>query len=164
MAPAMEEKKKRSHLVHDLALAVTEQVWVAPGMEKKRKQRHLSNTSDGREEEAGMPNPYTSSNCNRASIVLAAIARERMVPAMGNLSAVAPKIWYDLHLLRILTEGRRGSFLALSRRRNVLSLDLPCPDRAILSLEDTLDFWRGCGPFILILALTMSPLKAQSHW
>ena len=38
-----------------------------------------------------MPNPHTSSNRNQASIVLATIEREQMVPAMGNLSAVAPK-------------------------------------------------------------------------
>ena len=70
---------------------------------------------------------------------------------MRNLSAVVPKIWCDLHLLRILAEGRRGSFLALSRGRSVLSLCLPCPDRAILSLGETQCFWRGCGLFALIL-------------
>ena len=93
-----------------------------------------------------MSNPHTSSNSNWASIILAVIERERLVSAMGNLSAVAPKIWCDLHLLRILAKGRRGSFLTLSRRRHVLSLCLPCPDRAILDLEDTQGFWRGCGP------------------
>ena len=92
MVPVMEEKKKRSHLVHNFAVAETEQVWVVPVMEEKKKQRHLDGTSDGREEEAGMPNPHTSSNNNRVSTVLAAIERERMVPAMGNLSAVAQKI------------------------------------------------------------------------
>ena len=46
---------------------------MAPVMEEKKKQRHLGGTSDGREEDAGMPNPRTSSNCNRASIILAAI-------------------------------------------------------------------------------------------
>ena len=76
-----------------------------------------------------MPNPHTCSNNKWASIVLAAIEREQMVLAMGNLSVVAPKIWCDLHLFRILAEGRRSSFLALLRRRNVLSLCLPCPDR-----------------------------------
>ena len=65
---------------------------MAPVMEEKKKRRHLGGTSDGREEEAGMPNPHTSFNSNRASIVLAAIERERMVLAMGNLSVVAPKI------------------------------------------------------------------------
>ena len=113
---------------------------MAPVMEEKKKRRHLGGTNDEREKEAGMPNPHTSSNSNRASIVLAAVERERMVLAMGNLNAIAQKILCDLHLLRILAEGRRGSFLALSRRRNVLSLCLPYPDRAILNLEDTLDF------------------------
>ena len=61
-------------------------------MEEKKKQRHLGGPSDGREEEVGMPNPRTSSDYNRASIILAAIERERMVPAMRNLRAVAPKI------------------------------------------------------------------------
>ena len=61
-------------------------------MEEKKKQRHLGGASDGREEEAGMPNPRTSSDSNRASIILAIIEREQMVPVMGNLNAVAPKI------------------------------------------------------------------------
>ena len=76
----------------NFALATTKQVWMALMMEEKKKRRHLSGTSDGREEEAGMPNPHTSSNSNRASIILAAIERERMVPVMGNLSVVTPKI------------------------------------------------------------------------
>ena len=61
-------------------------------MEEKKKRRHLGDTSDGREEEAGMPNPRTSSDCNRASVIVVALERERMVPTMRNLSAVAPKI------------------------------------------------------------------------
>ena len=61
-------------------------------MEEKKKQRHLGGTSDGREEEAGMPNPRTSSDSHHASIILAAFERERMVPTMRNLGAVAPKI------------------------------------------------------------------------
>ena len=61
-------------------------------MEEKKKQGHLDGTNDGREEEVGMPNPRTSSDCNRAGIILAALERERMVPTMRNLSAVAPKI------------------------------------------------------------------------
>ena len=92
MAPVMEEKKNRSHLVHNLALVATERVLVAPMMEEKKKQRHPGGTSDGREEEAGMPNPHTNSNCNRTSIALAAIEQERMVLTMRNLSAVTPKI------------------------------------------------------------------------
>ena len=61
-------------------------------MEEKKKRRHPDGASDGREEEVGIPNPRTSSDSNRASIMLAMIGRERMVPAMGNLSDVAPKI------------------------------------------------------------------------
>ena len=61
-------------------------------MEKKKKQRHLGGTSDGREEEVGMPNPRTSFDYNRANVILVALERERMVPMMRNLSAVAPKI------------------------------------------------------------------------
>ena len=61
-------------------------------MEEKKKQRHLGGASDGREEEAGMPNPRISSDSNRARTILTIIERERMVLAMGNLSAVAPKI------------------------------------------------------------------------
>ena len=61
-------------------------------MEEKKKRRHLGGTSDGREEETGVPNPRTRSDCNRAGIILAALERERMVPMMRNLSAVAPKI------------------------------------------------------------------------
>ena len=129
-------------------------------IEEKKKRRHLSGTSDRREEEAGMLNSRTSSDCNRASIILAALERKQMVPTMRNLSAVAPKILCDLYLLRILVEGRRGSFLALSRGRSVLSLCLPYPDRAILSLEETQCFWRGCGLFALILDLTISLPRA----
>ena len=42
-------------------------------MEERKKQGHLGGLSDGREEEAGMPNLHTCSSSNRASIVLAAI-------------------------------------------------------------------------------------------
>ena len=42
-------------------------------MEEKKKWRHLGDTSDGREEEAGMPNPRTNSDYNRVSTILAAI-------------------------------------------------------------------------------------------
>ena len=49
-------------------------------------------TSEGREEEAGMPSPHTSSDSHQASVILAALKRERMVLTMRNLSAVAPKI------------------------------------------------------------------------
>jgi len=61
-------------------------------MEEKKKQRHLGGTSDGREEEAGMLNPRTNSDSHQASVILAALERERMVPTMRNLNAVAPKI------------------------------------------------------------------------
>ena len=49
-------------------------------------------TSEGREEEAGMPSPRTSSDSHQASAILAALERERMVPTMRNPSAVASKI------------------------------------------------------------------------
>ena len=61
-------------------------------MEEKKKRKHLGGTSDGREEEAGMPNPRTSSDSHQASVILAALERERMVSTMRNLSAVAQKI------------------------------------------------------------------------
>ena len=48
----------------NFALASTKHVRMAPVMEEKKKQRHLGGTSDGREEEAGMPSPRTSSDCN----------------------------------------------------------------------------------------------------
>ena len=38
MAPMMEEKKKQRHLIHNLALAVTKQIWMAPVMEERKKQ------------------------------------------------------------------------------------------------------------------------------
>ena len=44
-------------------------------MEEKKKWRHLGGTSDGREEEAGMSNPCTSSDYNRAGIILAALEK-----------------------------------------------------------------------------------------
>ena len=78
---------------------------------------------------------------------------------MGNLSAVAPKIWCDIHLLRILAERKSGSFLALSRRREALSLCLLCPDRAILNLWDTQGFWSGFCSFTLILTMIILPPK-----
>ena len=49
-------------------------------------------TSEGREEEAGMPSPCTNSDSHQASVILAVLERERMVPTMRNPSAVAPKI------------------------------------------------------------------------
>ena len=60
-------------------------------MEEKKKRRRPDGANDGREEEVWIPNPYTSSDSNRASIMLATIEREQMVPTMGNLSAVAQK-------------------------------------------------------------------------
>ena len=38
MAPIMEEKKKQRHLIHNLALAGTKQVWMALVMEERKKQ------------------------------------------------------------------------------------------------------------------------------
>ena len=45
-------------------------------MEEKKKRRHSGGASDGREEEAGMSNPHTSFDSNRASIILATIEQE----------------------------------------------------------------------------------------
>ena len=140
------------------------------GKKQKKKQKHQDIPSDGREEEAkvkggtnegredeaGMPSLRTSSDSHQASAILVVLEREQMVPTMRNPSAVAPKARYDRHLLQILAEGRRGFFPALSRGRNVLSLCLPCSDRAILSLSETRCFWRGCGPFTPIFASTIS--------
>ena len=68
-------------------------------MERKKKQNEREEeaearegTSEGREEEAGMPSPHTSSDSNQANAILAALERERMVLTMRNRSAVAPKI------------------------------------------------------------------------
>ena len=49
-------------------------------------------TSEGREEEVGMPSPLTSSDSHQASAILATLERERMILTMRNPSAVAPKI------------------------------------------------------------------------
>ena len=65
---------------------------MTPVMEEKKKRKRLDGTNDGREEEAGMPNPRTSSDSHQASVILAALENERMILTMRNLSAVAPKI------------------------------------------------------------------------
>ena len=49
-------------------------------------------TSEGREEEAGMPSPHTSSDSHQARAILAVLERERMVPTIRNPGAVTPKI------------------------------------------------------------------------
>ena len=49
-------------------------------------------TSEGKEEEAWMPSPRTSSDSHQASAILATLERERMVPTMRNPSAIALKI------------------------------------------------------------------------
>ena len=67
-------------------------------MEEKKKRRHLGGTSDGREEEAGMPNPHTCFSSNRASIVLAAIEQAWMVPMMGNPS---PPVYDIRHRMEV---------------------------------------------------------------
>ena len=73
---------------------------------KKKKQKHQDvpsdgreeeaeakgGTNEGREEEAGMPSPRTSSDSHQASAILAALERERMVLTMRKPSAVVPKI------------------------------------------------------------------------
>ena len=160
----------------------TKRVRMTPLMEgekrQKKKQKHpdapndgseeeaeaKGGTREGGEEEAGMSNSCASSDSYQASAMLAALERKWMVPTMSNPSAIAPKIWCDQHLLRILAKGRNGFFPALSRGRNVLNLCLPCPDRAILSLGETQCFGKGCGPFTPIFAPTISLPKAQSHW
>ena len=48
---------------------------MASVVEEKKKRRHLSGTSDEREEEVGMSNPRTSSDYNRAGIILAALKK-----------------------------------------------------------------------------------------
>ena len=73
---------------------------------------------------------------------------ERMVLTMRNPTAVTPKISRNQHLLWILTERGGGIAPTLWERRTVLSLCLPCPDRAILSLGRTQCLWSGCGSFI----------------
>ena len=74
-------------------------------MEGEKKQKHQDALSDGREEEAeakggtsegreeevGMPSPRTSSDSHQASAMLAALKREQMVPTMSNPSVVTPK-------------------------------------------------------------------------
>ena len=153
MAPAMEEKKKRRRSIHNLALAATKQVWMAPAMEEKKKQ--------------GRQNLHTCSSSNRASMdgtgnTKPKPSHEWHTTSDENSSAVAPKIWCDIHLLRILAEGKRGSFLALSRKRKDLSLCLHCPDWTILNLGDIRDSWRGFSSFTPTLFLTIPLLKSQS--
>ena len=64
----------------------------APSDGREEEAEAKGGTREGREEEAGMPNPRTSSNSHQASVILAALERERMVPTMRNPSVVAPKI------------------------------------------------------------------------
>ena len=75
-------------------------------MEGKKKQKHRDgpsdgkeeeaeakgDTSEGREKEAGMSSPRTSSNSHQASAILAALERERTVLTMSNSIDVAQKI------------------------------------------------------------------------
>ena len=63
-----------------------------PSDGKEEKAEAKGGTGEGREEEAGMPSPHTSSDSHQASVILAVLERERMVPTMRNPSAVAPKI------------------------------------------------------------------------
>ena len=64
----------------------------APSDGRKEEAKAKGGTREGREEEAGMPSPRTSSDCHQASAMLAALEREQMVPTMRNPSVVAPKI------------------------------------------------------------------------
>ena len=75
----MDEKKKQKH--QDV-----------PSYGREEKAEAKWGTSEGREEEAGMPSPHTSSDSHQASAILVALKRERMVPTMRNPSVVAPKI------------------------------------------------------------------------
>ena len=150
MASTVEEKKERRHPIHDLALAATKQVWMALAVEEKKKQ--------------GCQNLHTCSSSNWASMNGTGNGKPKPSHAWHttldeNPSVVAPKIWCDLHLIQILAEGRRDSFLVLSRGRNILSLCLPCPDWAILNLGDTQGFWRGFGSLTFTLNMTISLSK-----
>ena len=78
-------------------------------------QASLDGTDGGREEEAGTPNPHTCSSSNRAS--MDGTGDGKLEPSHAwhtaldeNPNFVAPKIWCDLHLLRILAEGRETFF------------------------------------------------------
>ena len=64
---------------------------MAPVMEEKKKRRQKV-VPGGKKGKAVEPNPRTSSDYNQASAILVALERERMVPTMRNLSAIAPKI------------------------------------------------------------------------
>ena len=64
----------------------------APSDGREEEVEAKGDTREGREEEAGMPSPRTSSDCHQASAMLAALEREQMVPTMRNPSVVAPKI------------------------------------------------------------------------
>ena len=111
MAPTVEEKKKRRRPIHNLALAATKQVWMAPVVEEKKKQ--------------GCQNLHTCSSSNRASMDGTGNGKPKPSYAWHttpdeNLSAVTPKIWCDLHLLRILAKGRETPFLS-SREGEIFS-------------------------------------------
>ena len=82
-----------------------------------------------------------------------------MVLMTRNPTTVAPKIWRDQHLFRILTERGEGIAPTLWKWRTVLSLCLPCPDRAILILGRTQFLWSGCGSFTPTRASNMSLFK-----
>ena len=83
MAPLMEgekrQKKKQKH-----------QDILSDGREEEAEAKW--GTSEGEEEEVGMPSPRTSFDFHQASAILAALEREWMVPTMRNPSAVASKI------------------------------------------------------------------------
>ena len=72
----MEEKKKQRHLVHNLALAATRQVWMAPVMEERKKR-----------------------GCQIPIPTLAAIEQARMVPATGSPSPHVHNTWHRMEVL-----------------------------------------------------------------
>ena len=59
---------------------------------KEEEEEAKGGTCEGREEEAGMLNPYVSPDSYHACAILAMLERERMVLIMSNPSSVAPKI------------------------------------------------------------------------
>ena len=50
------------------------------------------------------------------------------------------------------------------KRKNVLSLCLPCPDWAILSFGGIRCFWRGCGSFTPAFNSNISHSKVWLRW
>ena len=116
-------------------------------------QASLDCTGGGREEEAGTPNSHTCSSNNRVSMDGTGDGKSKpshVWPTMPDESPnfVTPKILCDLHLLRILAEGRETSFL--SNRGEETSL-------AFVSLALTGPFWISETPEASEGGLVSSP-------